>query len=137
MVNRVIILCSHGRLCDEVLMSAKMIGAPSNNVYTFPLMPGVTPEEYAEDIEKILSIHVNDEVVCLTDLFGGTPCMSLISLSQKYHLLLITGLNLPMLLTLLEEEGTSIDELASELIKAGKDGVINVTKKLEDEKIYG
>lgn len=137
MANRVILLCSHGRLCDEVLESAKMIGAPYDNVYTFPLMPGIAPEEYAEDIEKILSIHVNDEVICLTDLFGGTPCMSLISLSQKYHLLLLTGLNLPMLLTLLEGEGNKIDELASELIKAGKDGVINVTEQLENEKIYG
>ena len=136
MKNRFILLCSHGRFCKEILESAKMIGVSTENVFCFPLMPGVDPEDYSKNIESFLISHNTGEFIFITDVFGGTPCMTLINLSQKYDFNLLAGLNLPMLLTITEGNGTSMDNVLSETISAGKDGVRDISKELRESNIW-
>ena len=101
MVN--IILISHGDMCLGMLDGLKMIGGGDYGVKALPLLPGTTPETYRENLAKLIEESrdkSNDGTLILSDISGGTPYLSAAYLSKNYKLALISGMNMPMLLTL-------------------------------------
>lgn len=115
-MKKKIILCTHGRFGEEILESAKMIVGELNDVLTFSLLPGMSPETLMEQVESITKQE--EEYICLVDLFGGTPCVTLSSMTRKYKIVVITGLNLAMLLEVyMALETSSLSELSNLAIK--------------------
>ncbi|OCG08789.1 hypothetical protein A9G13_01635 [Gilliamella sp. wkB178] len=92
-------VCAHGRLGFELVNTAQMIVGELENVYAFSLESGMAPEEFGNQIETKLK-EAPGEVLCLVDLFGGTPCNQCVMLSRYYNLHIISGVNLPMLIEL-------------------------------------
>lgn len=90
-----IFVCSHGKFCEELITSAEMIAGKVENVFAFPLLQGMPPEEYKLLLEEELAKGPS-KVLCLVDLFGGTPCNTCAMLSKTYDMEVITGLNLAM-----------------------------------------
>ena len=84
-----IFVCTHGRFGEELIKSAEMIAGKSENVYSFSLLPGMPPEEYKEMMEAALQKEAGKKVLCLVDLFGGTPCTTCAILSQRYDMQII------------------------------------------------
>lgn len=72
-------------------------------------------------IRKIDSGH---GVLILTDLFGSTPSNVAQALEQRhFNVHIITGLNLPMLLRILNYPHLNLKQLAEKAIEAGKAGI--------------
>ncbi|MGX8850479.1 PTS sugar transporter subunit IIA [Amedibacillus sp. YH-ame10] len=92
-----IFVCSHGKFCEELIKSAEMIAGKVENVFAFPLLQGMPPEDYKMLLEEELKKGPS-KVLCLVDLFGGTPCNTCAILSKTYDMEAITGLNLAMYL---------------------------------------
>ncbi|MEG0093514.1 MAG: PTS sugar transporter subunit IIA [Erysipelotrichaceae bacterium] len=90
-----ILVCTHGKFGEELIKSAEMIAGSVENVYSFSLVLGMSPEEYQNEIESVLK-RAPSEVLCLVDLFGGTPSNTCACLSRKYEMGIISGLNLAM-----------------------------------------
>lgn len=63
-------------------------------------------------------------LLILTDLFGSTPCNIATELGQQQRVRVVTGLNLPMLMRLMNYADLDLDELAEKAASGGKDGVI-------------
>ena len=93
-----------------------------------------TTEEYKEMMEAALQKEAGKKVLCLVDLFGGTPCTTCAILSQRYDMQVISGLNLAMYIEITSQKDHHsreelIDVGLSILQSSGKD-VIKLLKNL-------
>lgn len=126
------LLLSHGAFAVESLRSAKMIVGPMENVIAIGFDERDTMEDFSGTIAKAVEALPDGSVV-LVDCLGGTPfnqVMRLLMGGQK-KLPVVAGFNLPMLIELSALlPGTSGTELAEQLTQCGKDGVIDIEKRM-------
>lgn len=107
-----VFVCTHGRFGEELMKSAEMIAGEAENVFAFSLMPGMPPEDYRAMLEKQLEKLGDGKVLCLVDLFGGTPCTTCAILSKTYDMQVISGLNLAMYIEVTsQKENYAVEEL--------------------------
>lgn len=134
---RHLITASHGPLATAILESAAFIGG---NALIAPVDTIIVEREDSGDdihakIKKIFSKYqMNDEIIVMTDVFGGNVTNILTEYSGNKKLHLITGMNLPMVLeALLADPDISAEELSVRLKAAAKDGVRYVNDFLDQE----
>lgn len=123
-----VFVCTHGRFGEELMKSAEMIAGEAENVFAFSLMPGMQPEDYRTMLERQLEKLGDGKVLCLVDLFGGTPCTTCAILSKTYDMQVISGLNLAMYIEVTSQKGNyAVNELKTiglaTLRESGKDVV--------------
>ncbi len=95
----------------------------------------VTPVtvSYDDDPEALLAklknfireIGASEGILILTDMFGSTPCNLAQNLEAVGNIKVISGLNLPMLIRILNYPSLTLDELAEKAVSGGKEGVID------------
>ncbi|HGM3507276.1 TPA: PTS sugar transporter subunit IIA [Clostridioides difficile] len=129
------LIATHGELSRELVDTSKLIIGSLNNVEYFCM----TKDKSADDAEKeirniLLNNKDSEEFVVLTDVFGGSVaniCTNLLLQGVKFELL--TGVNLPMLLStlLLAEEDTKL--LAKLSLEEAKNGIVYVNELLENQ----
>lgn len=98
-----------------------------------PLPLGVLPVASdcdPEDVKVRARIEVErlDEgegVLVLTDIFGGTASNVAVSLKEDRRVEVVAGINLPMLVRVLNYAGLDLPKLAEKAITGGRDGVFN------------
>ena len=79
-------------------------------------------------------MNQGDEVLILTDLFGGSPSNIAFSFLNKEPVEVITGVNLPMILTFWNRrKGNSLMELAKFIYFAGRRSIV-IAKNLMEAK---
>lgn len=76
-------------------------------------------------LEVVHEIDQGDGVLVLSDLIGSTPCNIARSLSEAPCVKVISGINLPMLIRVMNYSKLSLPELAEKALSGGKDGVMN------------
>lgn len=96
-MDKMIIIGTHGRFGEELIQSAEMIIGKMDCVKCCSLTKDMSFEDYRSSVEELM-MDYSGEILCLVDLFGGTPSNVISVLSKKYHAQVITGLNLPMLI---------------------------------------
>ncbi len=70
-------------------------------------------------------LDTGDGVLVLADLYGATPCNIGLSLGELgVHLHCVSGLNLPMLLRVLNYADKPLDELAEIAASGGRGGIL-------------
>lgn len=74
--------------------------------------------------EEVKSFDAGDGVLIMTDIFGATPCNIARRLMQNEKVRVVTGLNLPMLLRVMNYPDLSLDELANKAITGAQAGII-------------
>lgn len=129
MVNVVVI--SHGEFCEGLLSSLKMIAGDTYGVKAVPLIPGEAPESYREKLAEVLSSYEDKEsgFLILSDIAGGTPFQSAAYLSKNFKIGLVSGMNMPMLLSLTLGK-TAEDTLDVLVEKATAEDCIGIQGKL-------
>lgn len=128
-----ILLATHGKFAEGILDSARMLMGEVEAIDTVSLEEGENIESFTDKMaDKIESLNDGDGVLILVDILGGSPFnATAANLLKKDCCECITGLNLPMLLGVLEErDSTDIKSLADELVKSGRDGIVDVRKRL-------
>ena len=103
---REILLVSHGTMAEGVYKAASMIFGKLNNVRYLCLEDGMGIELYKEKVNELIEeVKDADEILVLADLMGGSPYNSILTILNEKELLgkskVLSGLNLPMLLTVL------------------------------------
>ena len=67
-------------------------------------------------------------VLILTDMYGATPS-NIASEVLSQQSILVSGINLPMLLRVMNYPNLNLDELAEKAVSGGQDGVLALTAK--------
>lgn len=73
--------------------------------------------------DKLETLDSGDGVLLLTDIYGGTPSNIACSVPLGARVRTIAGVNLPMLVRVLNYPGLSLTELADKALTGGREGV--------------
>jgi len=129
-----IVIVTHQHLAEALIETARMLYGKPEKVIGVPLLEGEGLEDLKEKVMKAIdNVNDGDGVLVLVDLFGGTTMnVSALIAVEREDVEIISGVNIPMLLTVLieREDGKSLKELAKIALSAGKEGIINVREKI-------
>lgn len=125
-----IVLITHEEIGVALLHAATTV------LGELPLPTTVITVNYNADPEKIITklknlintIDKSSGFLVLTDIYGATPSNIAANLqkSQKgEEISIVTGLNLPMILRVMNYAHLTLAELTEKAISGGKDGVIH------------
>lgn len=122
MVN--IVLLSHGPFCEGLLKSLEMITGPQKNLQALQLHEGESPDDYRSQVDQLLS-SLNGETMVFIDLKGGTPYNTAAFLKQKYEFNLISGMNMPILISVVTSrtETATLQDLTQVALNPQNTGV--------------
>lgn len=130
-----IILATHGELGQALIDTAGMVNGNTDTCYFVGLHPG----EGGENVEASLRCFLDgfnplDDVLCLTDIPGGTPAKIALTLSLQYpKLQVLSGVSLGMLAeTMLCREFMTIDELKSQALMAAKETTKDIKEAFQE-----
>ena len=140
MVN--IILISHGVFCEGLLSSLKMIAGDDYSPEALkematPLFPGETVDVYREKLGKALDETAGEDgTLVLADIMSGTPYQSAAYLSKTHKIGLVSGMNMPMLLSLALEltEEVTLEEAVKKAASQESWGINGTTFEKGEKK---
>lgn len=121
-----LLIVSHGKLGDYLLETATQM------LSICPLATDVLPVSFDCDpdtmiqlaIEKVEKLNDGNGVLILTDMYGSTPSNIVCRLQDSFNIQIVTGVNLPMLIRVLNYPRLSLNELAHKAMTGGRDGVV-------------
>jgi PTS system ascorbate-specific IIA component len=83
------------------------------------------PENLLHQLKSILNnLDQGDGVLILTDMYGSTPANIATRLQQKNRTNVVAGINLPMLVRILNHAHLNLADLTERAISGGRDGVV-------------
>lgn len=115
-----LILVTHGRLGEEMLVCAEGIVGRQSHVRALGLGPDDTPAHFEKKLQAALEeLHSPDGILVLSDMLGGTPCN--VCLRQirdsRFNFEVVTGLSLPMMISALSNrKSMALPALAQKLV---------------------
>lgn len=111
-----------------------LLKAVTTTVGELPLPTTVVGVELDTDPDTLLPrlkqavepLEHGEGLLILTDLYGSTPCNIATKLGTEARVRVISGLNLPMLLRIMNINYAqfTVDELADKAVNGGKEGII-------------
>lgn len=125
-----LLLMSHGNFAKAAIDSAELIVGEQTNFETLGVYTVDDVEVLKEEmLQKISSLDTTKGLVVLTDIIGGTPINLASQLLSQEKVVVVSGLNLPMLLEVLMNRGQQIESLAAVLKTAYDQGFSVRTKQ--------
>lgn len=118
-----ILLVGHGKLATEFRASLQYIIGHAEQVGALDILPDDNVETKRDHIvAQLTDLDEGDGVIILTDMFGGTPSnLAISTLGQDSKIEVIAGMNLPMIIKLMEiRDSLPFNEAVLAAQEAGK-----------------
>ena len=121
-----LLLITHGRLGQEMLETVTMIMCQCPlAVRTIGVGGDCNPDdEYAAAREACDELDQGNGVLVMTDLYGSTPSNIASQLTDRHNVHVISGINIPMLLRVMNYPDTQLDRLGEIAAEGARNGVI-------------
>lgn len=122
-----ILVISHGRLAQALVSSARFLMGSLQRAKGICVWPRQREKDVRDRIRReIRELDEGDGVVILTDILGGTPTNVTLPFIQKEKVEVLTGVNMPMLLTLASyRKAKPLRELVSLVKKSGRRSIVS------------
>lgn len=120
-----IVICGHGFFGDGLRSSLQLIAGEQENFQVVNFEESSNTEELKKSLEKALQdVEEGSGSVIFTDIPGGTPYNQAALLSAANRKIrVVSGTNLPCLLTACFSREVHIDEFIAQVIQSGKDSI--------------
>lgn len=131
-----ILLVSHGNYAKALLESVQMIAGKQHNIVAFGLYPQNTVESLIEELKyEIEKTKSYEEILCLTDIFSGSPFNAVVRLMEHYDFYHVSGISLALLLEAVLERNAkkTAEEICDQMVHSSKACVINIRKYLSEK----
>ena len=117
-----ILIVSHGRLAEALISSVQFLVGNLQRVKGVSIWPRDRTEEVRDRIKKgVNEVNDGEGVVILTDIYGGTSTNLSLSFLEDGKVEVVTGVNMPMLLTLSSYRiGRSLKEISKLAKRSGR-----------------
>ena len=127
-----IIIVGHGNYGSALLRAAESILGPQEDCVAISVDVAHEVDEAVRRLTDAAErLDRGQGVILLTDMFGGTPTNLALALLGKHKAEVVTGVNLPMLLKVIEARASEpLHDLASKTGEAGKEGIVVAGKML-------
>lgn len=121
-----LLIVSHGKLGDYLLeTAARMLGVCPLETATLPMSFDCDTDGMLERATQMIArLDSGKGVLILTDMYGSTPSNIVSRLQEGRMIRIVSGVNLPMLIRVLNYPRLSLDELAAKAQSGGRDGVV-------------
>ncbi len=97
-----------------------------------PVSPGCKPEElHDRALAALRRLDDGAGVLVLTDMYGSTPSNVANRLVGEADVVVVAGLNLPMLIRVFNYPGLTLRELAEKAVSGGQGGVFACERDCE------
>ncbi|MCP4294830.1 MAG: PTS fructose transporter subunit IIA [Proteobacteria bacterium] len=121
-----ILVIAHGNLAEELVKIAETALDIKSSAVSLCYDLNTSFELLQQSIEQeIEKIDPDENILILTDLFGGTPSNLSIPHIKRDRVEVITGVNLAMMIYLLSQSGSKdFDQVCTGVKKAGRDAIV-------------
>ena len=120
-----LLLITHGHVGEAMLaMAVETLGKCPMTARCLDIAATDEPSAVLKRARELVHEFNGEDVIVLTDLFGSTPSNIAARLVREFDgLVLIAGLNIPMLIRLLNYAGEETSVLVQKAISGGCDGI--------------
>ena len=122
-----VLIITHGDIGDQLVKTAASTlgGSLPLPCHALSVSQACDPDQLVEQARDILSSLSNgDGALILTDMYGSTPSNIANRLRKSHQIKVIAGVNLPMLIRILNYPTLALDDLIEKAISGGHDGII-------------
>lgn len=123
---RYFLIASHGTFADGILNSVELITGKHNNIWTINAYINENEDIKDQITNAINSITLDDELVVVTDIFGGSVNNEFMKLLNDKRIHLVAGLNLPLLIELV-----TMNEVEKDTVKLVKTALCNAKSSIK------
>lgn len=126
-MNVGILLITHGEVGAAVLQAAvDVLGICPLSTCTLAAPVDCDRDKIAAEARRAVDeLDSGAGVLVLTDLYGSTPSNIACTLDTLTNVRVVAGLNLPMLIRILNYPDLDLDELRHKAVTGGRDGVVS------------
>ena len=121
-------LISHNRIGEALLEAAlSMLGGQPLPAAVIAVTPASDPAQVLERARAaVRELDQGDGVIVLTDMFGSTPSNIATALKRdNEHVTVIAGVNLPMLVRLMNYPRLGMVQLKDKALSGGREGIFS------------
>ncbi|MFO8152740.1 PTS sugar transporter subunit IIA [Thioalkalivibrio sp.] len=129
-----LLLITHQNLGETLLQTAgSMLGEMPQACDALPMSQSDDPEAIESAARTRLgALDSGDGVLILTDMFGSTPANVASRLARGSSRRVIAGVNLPMLVRVLNYRDLPLSELVNKALSGGHDGILLCDQECSD-----
>lgn len=128
-----IILVSHGKLALGMKDTLQLIVGPRDDVIAYEAYEDGEGDKFIGQIKKLVSENTDEKFIIITDVLGGSVNNEMTSLLKEHkNIYLITGMNLPLVITLATKPDEVNSKFIDSIVREGKKGVINVNQMMDE-----
>jgi len=134
---RRILIASHGSLASGILSSLEILLGSAGNVTTIDAY--LDSKDFKQQVEEFfLAVQPADEVLMLSDLYGGSVNQILYLFLERKNTRLIAGYNLALVLELALIEGDISDDDLIRIVTSSKEAIqiVSYQQKQQEEDFF-
>lgn len=121
-----LLLITHNQIGEALLQTASnMLGFCPLDAKTLDVSSNCNPDVLKEQAKDFVrQLNQGDGVLVLTDMYGSTPSNIAATLLEKGHVHVVAGINLPMLVRVLNYASLDLDDITNKAMTGGIDGIV-------------
>lgn len=121
-----LLIITHNNIGTELVKTATaMLGMCPIMTQVLTVMPSSDPDVVLSAARRyLLDLNQGEGVLVLTDMYGSTPSNIATHLVDENQVKVIAGINLPMLVRVLNYPQLGLHELAEKASSGGRDGIL-------------
>ncbi len=122
-----VVIVAHGKLAQAFKESLELIMGDQENFEAVSIEAQNKVDFAREELRKAIErVDQGEGVLILTDMFGGTPTNISLTFLEDKKIEVLTGVNLPMLLKLinLRMESADLESLKNKLCICGREKIV-------------
>ena len=121
-----ILIITHNNIGEQLLETARiMLGTCPLEAANLAIQSDCDLDSSIAEAESLIkNIEHGDGVLVLTDMYGSTPSNIATRLANSDSVTVISGVNLPMLIRILNYPRLNLEQLAQKACSGGHDGIM-------------
>jgi mannose PTS system EIIA component len=125
-----ILVIAHGSLGESLIHCVShVLGKTPPQLHYFAVGTDVDPADLLPQAQQLVAqLNTGAGVIILSDMYGATPCNLVTKLLSANHVEGVAGVNLPMLVRVLNYRDKPLKTCLEKAISGGRDGVVHFTK---------
>lgn len=125
-----ILIIAHGSLGESLLNCVShVLGKIPPQIGYFAVGSDIDPADLLpQALQMVAQLNTGSGVIILSDMYGATPCNLVTKLLAPNHVEGVAGVNLPMLVRVLNYRDKPLKTCVEKALSGGRDGVVHFTK---------
>jgi PTS system ascorbate-specific IIA component len=125
-----ILIIAHGGLGESLIHCVShVLGKQPPQLAHFAVGTNDDPADLLPQAQQMVkNLDMGSGVLILSDMYGASPCNLVAKLLEPNHIEGVAGVNLPMLVRVLNYRDKPIKSCLEKAVSGGRDGVVHFTK---------